>query len=189
MKQLLLFLLATLVFTGCNDNRIARQNAVLGIKQMGELVTTEYTITKIIRASDNTTWYKLGDRKILMSCRAHLKAGIDLTAFKESDFMATPPRISIRMPPAKLISLHIAPEDIRVEYQEIGFFRSEFKTGERDALAAQAETQIRNSIDSLGILRTANVQAEAFIRSFLERLGYTDIAFETDKTTSSPNLN
>jgi len=53
---------------------------VLGLQQMSELATSEYVVTKIIKANDNATWYKIGDRKILMTCKASLVAGIDLEA-------------------------------------------------------------------------------------------------------------
>ena len=47
---------------------------------MSELGTVEYTITKIIKANDNA-FYKVGERKILFSCSATMKAGIDLADF------------------------------------------------------------------------------------------------------------
>ena len=36
---------------------------ILSLKETGELLTAEYTLTKVIRASDDATWYKIGDRK------------------------------------------------------------------------------------------------------------------------------
>ncbi len=146
---------------------------------MSDLVTVEYVVTKIIKANDNKTWYKAGDRKILMSCRAYLKAGIDLSAIKEENIQADGKSISIQIPPAKLISLNMPPEDIIVEYQEIDLFRSPFKAGERDALSAQAETQIRSSTEAMGILQAANANAKNLITGFLKRAGYTSVIITT----------
>lgn len=41
-----------------------------------ELGTVEYTITKVVKADDNADWYKFGDRKILFTVKATMKAGI-----------------------------------------------------------------------------------------------------------------
>jgi hypothetical protein len=57
----------------------------------------------------------------------------------------------------------------------VGLFRDPYKAGERDQLAAQAETQIKNSIDSLGILQQAKVNTSLFVSNFLKRLGYENI--------------
>ncbi len=188
MKQVGLFLLCWSMLLACNNNNIQQRNQVLGLRQMSDLATAEYIITKIIRANDNKTWYKWGDRKILMSCRASVKAGIDLSQLKAEDFQITGKKITLLLPPAKLISLNIPPENINIEYEEVGLFRSTFKTGERDALAAQAEAQIRNSADSLGILTTAKENAELFIRSFLMRAGYKEVVFSSNSPTT-PALN
>ena len=69
-----------LLFTSCRQKEKEHDlpSTILAIQQTGKLATAEYTLTKIIRASDDQTWYKIGDRKILMSCEAHLKAGVDL---------------------------------------------------------------------------------------------------------------
>ena len=146
---------------------------------MSDLVTVEYVVTKIIKANDNKTWYKAGDRKILMSCRASLKAGIDLSAIKEDNIQVDDKTISIQVPPAKLISLSMPPEDIIVEYQEIDLFRTPFKAGERDALAAQAEAQIRSSAEAMGILQTADANAKNLVTDFLKRAGYTTVNITT----------
>ena len=142
---------------------------------MSDLATVEYTVTKIIKANDDKTWYKLGDRKILMSCEAHIKAGIDLSKISAKDFTIHDKDIQLRLPLPKIISLSIPAETLKVEYQEVSLFRDPFKTAERDQLAVQAETQIKNSIASLGILDQAKINTELFINNFLVKLGYQNI--------------
>ena len=51
---------------GCNKKEKQLQQ-VLALQQMNDLATVEYVVTKIIKANDNKTWYKIGDRKILMA--------------------------------------------------------------------------------------------------------------------------
>jgi hypothetical protein len=181
MNRVYLFLLV--LCCSCGKSNETRQREILTIREMSDLVTAEYVVTKIIKASDDKTWYKAGDRKILMSCRASIKAGIDLEAIKEEDIHIDGKNITIQIPPARIISLNMPPENIVVEYQEVDMFRSPFKAGERDALAAQAEAQIRNGAEAMGILQTANAHAKDFITGFLKRTGFTGITITSNNGT------
>lgn len=145
------------------------------LKEMSDLATVEYTVTKIIKANDNKTWFKIGDRKILMSCEAHIKAGVDMSQITKDDFTIDDKDIAVLLPEPKVVSLSIPAEAIKVEFQDITLFRDPFKTAERDQLAAQAETQIRSSIASLGILQQAKINTSLFINNLLVRLGYQNI--------------
>jgi hypothetical protein len=172
--------------SGCGKSAPAKQREILAIREMSELATAEYIITKIIKASDDQTWYKAGDRKILMSCRAYIKAGIDLSAISEDNIHTDGRNITIQIPQAKIISLNMPPEDIVLEYQDIDLLRSPFKSSERDALAAQAEVQIKNGAEATGILQTAEANAKSFLTDFLQHAGYTGITINTGNTAAKP---
>lgn len=160
----------------CGEKKQAEQKPdVLTLKEMSELATVEYTVTKIIKANDNKTWFKLGDRKILMSCEAHIKAGIDMSVIDRNSFRISGKNIEVSLPEPKVISLSLPPEKIKTEYEEVGVFRDAFNNQERDALAVQAEQQIRNSVDSLGILAQAKANTALFVTNFLKNLGYENI--------------
>ena len=86
MKIKLLSLL-TLAFAlySCGPNlEDAMRQQMQTLDGMSELGTVEYTITKIVKANDNAI-YKVGERKILFSCTATMKAGIDLAEFNADD--------------------------------------------------------------------------------------------------------
>src|SRR3954463_12955976 len=89
-KSYFLIILTTLILflPSCKRKEKERDlpSTILAIQETGRLATAEYTLTKIIRASDDQTWYKVGDRKILMSCEAHLKAGVDLQRIHKDNF-------------------------------------------------------------------------------------------------------
>jgi Protein of unknown function (DUF4230) len=163
----------------CSKSPAEQKQSILALREMSDLVTVEYVVTKIIKANDNQTWYKAGDRKILMSCRASIKAGIDLSAIQADNITLTNKSITLQIPPAKIIALDMPAENIVVEYQDIDLFRSSFKAGERDALAAQAEAQIRSGTEAMGILQSAEANAKQVLTDFLKRLGYTDIIIQT----------
>jgi hypothetical protein len=148
---------------------------VLGLQKMSDLATSEYVVTKLIKANDNKTWYKVGDRKILMSCKATIVAGIDMSLISEKNINIDGNRISLTLPHAKLLYININPEDIKTEYQDVSMFRTNFSSQERNELAARAENQIRGSADSLGVFTTAETNAAIFINNFLRKEGFQQI--------------
>ena len=162
---------------------------MLALKEMSDLATVEYVVTKIIKANDDQTWYKFGDRKILMSCQATLKAGIDLSKIDQDKINISGEEISLVLPAAKLISISIKPEDIRTEYEDVGLLRSNFSVAEKDALLAQGEAQIKSSVNSLGIIQTAETNASLFVTNFLTQLGYKKISISFQKETIDSRLN
>jgi Protein of unknown function (DUF4230) len=181
----------TLIFIvsiACSCKKEKKVNEVFALREMSELATVEYLVTKIIRASDDKTWYKIGDRKILMSCEASIKAGIDLSAIREENISIEGKSISLVLPKAHLISINIKPENIKVEYQETGIFRDDFSAAERDQLMTQGEVQIRKSVDSLGVLQTAETNATIFVSNYLKLLGYDRIHIRFSNTSPLPKL-
>jgi hypothetical protein len=181
-------LLMVFAMVSCTS-REAKQKQVLALREMSELATVEYTVTKMIKASDDQTWYKIGDRKILMSCRATLKAGIDFSRIDAQHVRIKDKEVSIILPRAKLISVNIRPEDIKVEYQDIGILRSDFNAQDRDQLSAQGESQIRSGASALGILATAETNASLFVGQFLRKLGYEKVNVQFDDPGNLPKLN
>lgn len=148
---------------------------VLGLQNLSELATSEYVVTKIIKANDDNTWYKIGDRRILMTCKASVVAGIDLSKLNESDIRIDGENIAVTLPHARLIYISIKPEDIKTAYQDVSLFRDNFSSEEKNELAAQAEKQIKESADSLGIFVTAETNATLFVNNFLQKEGFKNI--------------
>ncbi|WP_170970957.1 DUF4230 domain-containing protein [Ilyomonas limi] len=177
---MLILLIALLLFaSACRQKEKERDlpATILAIQQTGKLATAEYTLTKIIRASDDQTWYKIGDRKILMHCEAHLKAGIDLQQVSRNNFeVEGDSLITVTLPHAQLFSIAIPPNKIQVAYQDIGLLRDPFSAAEREQLLAQAEQQIRKLATSLGILQTAETNAVTYIQHLLQQVGYKHVS-------------
>jgi len=178
---LLLYLLS------CNSAK-ERTEKVLALREMNELATVEYSVTKIIRANDDQTWYKIGDRKILMSCRATLRAGINFSKLDASSIRIDGDEIDVTLPRATLQSVNLRPEDIKVEYQEVGLLRTEFDAAERDALMTRGEAQIRAGVPELGILNTAESNASLFVGNFLRQLGYKKVNVNFSDGPQVPKL-
>ena len=144
---------------------------------MRELSLVEYRVRKIVKADDEGPWYKIGDRKILLSCTAYLKAGVDLATFGTDDVQIdlTGDRVSVTIPHATLLSLDIPPSEIRVEFDHVTLLRSDFSAEERNALLRQGESQIRASVPSLGILEKAEENGRRFFESVFSKMGFTTV--------------
>lgn len=177
MRRFIL-LFGVLIFANlaCSHNKEPNKlQQVMALQNMSELATAEYVVTKIIKANDDNTWYKPGDRKILMTCKASLVAGIDLSKLTEQQIKINGDQISISLPKAHLLYINIKPEDIKTVYQQVSFFRDQFSSEEKNKLATQAQQQITSAVDSIGILTSAETNATIFINNFLQKLGYKNI--------------
>ena len=153
------------------------QREVEAITAMRQLSLVEYRVRKIVKADDEGEWYKIGDRKILLSCTAYLKAGVDLATFGTDDVQIdlTGDRVSVTIPHATLLSLDIPASEVRLEYDHVTMLRSDFTAEERNALLRQGEKQIRESVPTLGILEKADENARRFFESVFLKMGFTNV--------------
>ena len=166
-----------LALSGCNGRAAVEdtvQREIEAITAMKQLSLVEYRVSKIVKADDEGAWYKIGDRKILLSCTAYLKAGIDLATFgpEDVDIDWTGKRVSVTIPHATLLSLDMPASEIREEYDHVTMFRHSFSAEERNALLRQGEKQIRSSVPSLGILEKAEENARRFFESVFQKMGF-----------------
>ena len=184
-KALLCAWMAVSTLSGCSGRATLEdtvQREVEAISAMKQLGLVEYRVRKIVKANDEGAWYKIGDRKILLSCTAYLKAGIDLSSFGPDDvvFDRAAGSVSVRIPHATLLSLDIPASEIREEYDHVTMLRSSFSVEERNALLRQGEKQIRESVPSLGILGKADENAIRFFESVFMKMGFStvDVSFK-----------
>ena len=99
MRGCIYILLILFITLSCNQKEKVKQTQLVPLlKQMSDLATVEYVITKIIKASDDKTWYKVGNRKILMSCKASMIAGIDLSKINEENITIRGKEITMILP-------------------------------------------------------------------------------------------
>lgn len=164
-----------LSIVACKQDTPTPTGIVSALQQMQNLATTSYTLSKVIKANDNQTWYKIGDRKILITCEAEVKAGIDFSAIDTRYISKKGKSISLQLPPPRIISINLPPEKIQVAFQDIGFFRDQFSISEQSELLQQAEKQINAKAVSLGILEESKINARTWLTSYLSMLGFEEI--------------
>lgn len=180
VKALSCVWIPVLILSGCTRReRIEEtvQREVEAISAMKQLNLVEYRVRKIVKANDEGEWYKIGDRKILLSCTAYLKAGIDLSSFNVDDVIIDREAgtVSVTIPHATLLSLDIPASEIRQEYDHVTMLRHSFSVEERNALLRQGEKQIRESVPTLGILPKAEENARKFFESVFAKMGFTTV--------------
>ena len=180
IAALLAILLPTFLLPGCAPRESAEEKAAKEIEALSsvkELGLVEYRVRKIVKANDEGEWYKLGERKILFSCTAYLKAGINLGTFSLSDvdLDRETGTVTVTLPHATLLSVNIPASEIRQEYDQVTLLRSSFSAQERNLLLRQGERQIRESVPSLGILEKAEENATLFFTSLFSKMGFSTI--------------
>lgn len=171
---------------GCKrSNTPPVPDAVMALQKLQQLATVEYSMSKVVKASDDGTWYKWGDRKILITTNAYVKAGIDLSQLEARHVSIQDKAIYLQLPPASVLSLRIPPEEVRVAYEEVGFFRDRFSAAEQNQLMQQAEKQIHQQLKGLPLLRDAENNARLYLSSLLSSMGFTtiDISFNNQVGT------
>lgn len=181
MKKLVLLMscLALVCLFSCKPKEESPNKKIMGLESMAELGTVEYTITKIIKAND-PKWYKNGDRKILFSSVAYIKAGIDMQEFSMSNvtFDKETKTVSVVLPKAKVLSFNMPPEKIHIVFSETSGARKDFTVEETNDLKIQAENSIREDIPNMGILQDAENNAKGFFKVLLTQLGFEIITIK-----------
>lgn len=147
------------------------------LSRTAELGTVEYTVRKAVRARDEGDWFKIGNRRILFSCTAYIKAGINLERLSLDKVVVdeSTRSVSLVLPHATVLSINLPPEEIRLEYEDVTGFRQKFSDQERQALLKQGERDILRDIPSLGILAEAEENALEFFRPMLEQMGFKNV--------------
>lgn len=189
MRSGLFLSLMVLLLGSCGEDQEVHESEIYRIRAIGTLSTTEYTLGKIIHWDDKGEWYTYGDRKILLSCKATVKAGVNLNAIKESDIEVKGNKITIQLPPPEIVSFEMDPDLVRTEMTDVNGFRSDFSQLDKSKVLKKGEESIRKDLEKLHILDEAEQNARTFIIDFYKNLGFEQvIVHETPKDKRNTNV-
>ena len=179
MKTKIGLLVAVVVaglLTSCTslEDRVKQQ--IKSMDGMSQLGTVEYTITKVVKV-DHDAFYKLGERKILFSCRSYMKAGIDLADFSADDITVNrrDNSVTVELPQPKVLSFNMPLDEAKLEYESVSTLRSDFTTEDRMNFLKQGEENIMADVENLGILQDAEKNATLFFESLFAQLGVKEV--------------
>ena len=172
----LLSIVCMLTNVACSTSLQDEYDAKMRNITTAELCTVEYTITKVVKADDKATWFKFGDRKILFTAKATMKAGISLNDMNniKARIDNEQKAIVLTLPEPKILAFNMAPQDTKLEYEMVSVTRFNFDNAERNALLRQAEEDIRAD-SNIAILKDAQTNATAFFKTLLSQVGFEHI--------------
>jgi hypothetical protein len=185
IKKLAAFALILLLLfnTSCNRNP-DRALVISKLKNSAKLATVEYVVTKVITTRDQNWLAK--DAYFFAETEATIKAGIDLDKLREEDIKINGTRISILLPPIEIINFSYPAEGFKVieKYtdQAALFKWNSINVATKDDLYRQGETDIRQSIDDLGIVKTAQKNTRMLLTSILRLSGFNEIYIDFKKS-------
>lgn len=163
------------VLSGCGKEAAVR-NVASRLSGISEFGTVEYTVKKVVSAND-TSLFKIGDRKIYFTCVANVKAGIDLSGFSEDNVKADRSSKSavVTLPHARIMSVELPPDKIEEKYCSVTGFRWNFTPEEKRALLKQGEEDIIAKVEQNGILADAERNAAGLVNTMFTGLGYEKV--------------
>jgi len=163
--------LSTAGLLGSSAPVITHDIVVQQVRNVAKLVSSEATVRDVV--SYQNTWYGSTKRSLVV-VTGRLLAGIDLKDNPDVRIDNANRRITIRIPPAKLIALEI--RDMRT-YDERGGLWNPFTPEDRDAIQRQARAQLLAAGSQMDLLKHANDSAVEMLRMLLAKDGYSvDVA-------------
>lgn len=143
----------------------------------GKLDLASMTVTKTV-STERSAWYKVGDRIAVYSFDIYLRAYMNMEKLRPSDIIVEEEskRIIINLPPIQS-EITGRSSDMRLEYEDIGIFRSRPDSKERAALKEKANADfIRefkgNPTYKAQLETAATKKARNYFQSLGEAAGY-----------------
>jgi hypothetical protein len=184
---LALFLTGAWVFKGSTFNKEST-TFVEQVQDLAILATAEAHVKVIMEQEDNKLFGKDisidvpgTKRELLLVVPASVIAGVDLKAVNSDDVKIDEKerRMEIILPHAEFIQNPAIQMNQVKTFSDEGLFRSETKWDEGFNLAAEAQDEILAESKSIGLLQTAEKNAEKVLKEFFGNLGYTvEITFK-----------
>ncbi|MCH2224445.1 MAG: DUF4230 domain-containing protein [Crocinitomicaceae bacterium] len=185
MKAMIPFLLSITLLSCSDETKTPPIADIYEIRDLGILSTTEYTIGKIIQLEDLPegweSYYKIGERKLLISCKAKVKAGVDLRNLKKGDIKVNGNTIRIKLPPSKITSFTMDPKDVRTEMESITGFRDGFTQSDKNNYLRQGEESIKEDLQQTSLLKDADKNARVFLNDFYKQMGFDKVVIIQEK--------
>jgi Protein of unknown function (DUF4230) len=148
------------------------------IRTLARLETIQYTIEKVVTAEtgQNVLAPLFGDR-LLFVAHGYVTAGIDLEKIGPQDMVVRDGTLYVTLPAAEVFVATLDNEKSYVYDRETGLLTHgdiNLETAARQV----AENQIEQAAIDDGILDQARVNAETYLKSLLNSLGFPQVIFE-----------
>jgi len=147
------------------------------IRPLARLETIQYTVEKVITAEigQNALAPLFGDRLLFVG-HGYVIAGIDLSKIRSEDIVFEDGILVLRLPKAEVFVATLDNNQSYVYDRETGLLTHGDINLETTARQA-AEGQIKQAALDDGILEQAQTNAELYLESLLNELGYPEVSF------------
>jgi hypothetical protein len=152
------------------------------IRPLARLETIQYTVEKVITAEvgQGALAPLFGDRLLFVG-HGYVTAGVDLAKLGSQDLVFEDGQMKVHLPEAEIFVATLDNGKSYVYDRDTGLLTHGDINLETTARQA-AEEQIRQAALEDGILEQAQANAENFIQSLLNKLGYEQVSFtQTEK--------
>ena len=162
-----------------NETSVTHDVVVSQIRAVAKLVSSEAVVRDVVVYQN--TWYGSTKRSLVV-VTGKLMAGIDLRDNPDVTIDHSIKKITIRIPPAKLLGVEIT--DMKT-YDERGGLWNPFRPEDRDAIQRMARAQLARAGQQVELLRHANESAAQMLQMLLAKNGYT-VEVTTRGTPAGP---
>lgn len=152
------------------------------VQELATLATAEAYVKTVIKQEDNKLFGKDikvnlpgTKREVLLIVPATVIAGVDLKQVTSKDIKVNEKekRLKINLPPAQLIQDPAIQMNKVSTFSDAGLLRDDVKWDEGLDLTAEAQEKIKKEAIDMGLLQTAEDNAEKVLKEFFGNLGYT----------------
>lgn len=157
------------------------------VKELARLETASMTLEKVIRAEreQELLWGAFGETMIFVA-HGEVIAGIDLAKMEEDDVQVVDPQtVMVHLPEPEIFTVDLDNERSYVADRDRGLLAR--LDPELETLVRQtADRELEAAAQESDILQQADENAEAYMRGFLQELGFTEIIFTDNKPPVPP---
>jgi hypothetical protein len=167
-----------LMLAGCHQDE---RGLVVGkLQRASDLATTEFTVDKIVHGTKTKkiAWFiKLSEARFLAYSQAKIKAGIDLSDIAEEDVQIEGKKITLQLPPIKIINFSYPPSSFQEDtlVSDPSAFLNSISVADQETFFREAELDIRNNLEYMGIVETTQNHCQTMLYQLLRSLGYEEI--------------
>jgi hypothetical protein len=154
-------------FSSRNETNVSHDVVVSQLRAVAKLVSSEATVRDVVTYEN--TWYGSTKRSLVV-VTGRLTAGIDLGDSSDVKIDHKAKKLSIVIPPAKLMGVEVL--DMKT-YDERGGLWNPFRPSDRDAIQRQVRAQLSAAGQQTELLRHANTSAVQMLQLLLAKDGYS----------------
>ncbi|MEO0333138.1 MAG: DUF4230 domain-containing protein, partial [Bacteroidota bacterium] len=131
-------------------------------------------------------WFiKLNEARFLAYSQAKIKAGVDLSQIGENDIQIDGRKVILELPPVKIINFSYPPGSFQEDtvISDPRSFLNSISVADQELFFRDAELDIRNNLEYMGIVETTQNHTRTLLRQLLRSLNYNEvyISFSSDE--------